>query len=259
MDYNFDSFLEHPEFIEFNKRMSEMVLSMSHTMVGFNYTKDEILSTKFYFVFYGTLPKPSSFPIDELREDYDCLFPYYSKKHLLTKYLPGGGLTFAIKFDKKNRVSKGFYIRLDRENCELREQAKKIYSQFYFEDDDFEDGYGQYVMLHQDNKEYSQYVYLKDGKKLSNLCGIPFDRANSVELSAIKTDGSHSSKLIAIGVSDLISTDFYNNMPDALSNLNCKNLVCPAVNIHSKQYSIYNFSMFNPENNPNGLSNHVFI
>ncbi len=265
MNYNYNSFLKKDEFIEFYNKMIEFekVMLLNHTMVGFNYTKNEILSTKFYFVFYGDLPLSNYFPIKELKEDYKSILPYYSKKHLSTKYLPGGGLTLTIKFDAMNKVSKGFYVRVERDNSDLLNRAKKIYSQYHIEDNDFENGYGQYVMLHQDFKEYNQYVYLKSGDKLANLYDIPFEKADAVEMSSIMTNNdSKPSKIIAIGNSHLVTDSFYHNMPDDLLNLGCKNLVCPAIDTYSNQYSIYNISIINNDVNCNKsskLTNHAFI
>lgn len=265
MNYNFNRILNDSEFIDFNKKMDVFrdILYLNHTMVGFNYTKDKILSTKFYYVFYGELPSSDYFPIKELKDDYKSILPYYSKRHLLTKYLPGGGLTFTIKFDVLNRVSQGFFMRVDRDNSKLISRAKELYSQFHLDDNDFENGYGQYVMLHQDFKEYNQYVYLKSGDKLANLYDIPFEKADAVEMSSIMTNNdSKPSKIIAIGNSHLVTDSFYHNMPDDLLNLGCKNLVCPAIDTYSNQYSIYNISIINNDVNCNKsskLTNHAFI
>jgi hypothetical protein len=232
-------------FIDFQKSMVQFSdkIKINHTMLGFNFMKNEISSIKFYYVFFGKLPAAEFFPIPELQNEYDQLISISSEKHLINKYLAGGGLTLTIKFDDKNNASKGFFLRLESDNSRLKANAKKIYGQFHLEDEDFEDGFGQYIMLKGNQIEKSRYMYLKNTGKIQRLYDIPFDISTAIELSAIETNGTKESKLIAIGTSEMITDEFYRSMPKTIQKLNRSNLVCPSINLHTKEHSIYYFSM----------------
>jgi hypothetical protein len=245
MVLDIDDIIKSQVFIDFQKSMVQFSdeMELNHTMLGFNFIENEILSTKFYYIFFGKLPAAEFFPIPELQNEYDKLIPISSEKHLINKYLPGGGLTLTIKFDNNGNARKGLFLRLKSDNATLKANAKKIYSQFHLEDEDFEDGFGQYIMLQGAEIEKSRYVYMKNTGKIKKLYDIPFDITTSIELSAIETNGTKESKLIAIGTSEIITDEFYQSMPKTIQKLKRTNLVCPSINLHTKERSIYYFSL----------------
>lgn len=245
--------LNQPSFQEFHGLMRNLSnkMELNHLMVGFNFNDEQVLSTKIYYAFYGKMISMEEYPLDVLHEKFLEILPIFSEEHISTKYSPGGGLTFTIKYDENLNESKGFYVRCQGDNAALINTAIKTYNQFELQPEDFDRGFGNYYMYKNGQCTKSQYIYLNNCKKIGTLNNIPFSKSKSIELSAIRTDIETEKKLIAIGDNSLVSDLFYESIPQELKSLRKENFFCPAVNINNTLRSIYYFSKFdlNDENN----------
>ena len=166
MIYDFDSLLTNKEFEAFNSKMFELdkINKMNHTMIGFNYNIEQIISTKFYYTFYSDSNIDKSFPIPELNEVYKNVHLKISNYHLKEKFVPGGGITFVIKFDNSFNVTRGFFFRVNDDNRKLINNLIRLYPELNFTLDDFENGFGQYVLINKNGIEYNEYLYLKNNE-----------------------------------------------------------------------------------------------
>lgn len=245
MSYNFDIILANPEFIDFNKKMLELgkVMEMNHTMVGFNFKNKQIISTKFYYVFFGKGDIQGMFPILELEKDYKNLLNKKSNYHLTTQYTPGGGITFVVKFDKLLNSTKGFYFRLDVDNRDLINNVVNLYPELNFNINDFENGYGQYVLYDNKSVKFNEYLYLRNTNKIKDTNEIPFSLAKTIELSSSKSINRKENKFIAIGGHEIVNDNFFDQMPNELKKADKSNWVCPAINFETGVRSIYYFNI----------------
>jgi hypothetical protein len=241
----FKDISNHSALIEFNQLMESLKNETrpNYSCVGFNYKGEEISSVKFYYVFFNHLSIP--FVIPELKETYVQHIKDVSEKHLSTPLLPGAGLTFTIKFDAQMNITKGVFFRVDRNNQSLKDNFIHIFSEYDFDNSDFCDGYGQYLLFKNGKISTSEYLYLHNFQKIEQLgkeFGIRFSDSDMVEISSSGTSDRKNIKFIAIGGSQLIDDCFYNRIPQKIRNLfNSDNLqyCCPAINSIDQTLSVY--------------------
>lgn len=245
MDYCSDKILKSLDFIEFDTKMKAILnLNLSHSMLGFNFKNKKITSTKFYYVFYGDLMNFNKFPIPELEDIYMNVMKNRSDYHLQTKHSLGGGLTFVIKFDEELNITKGFYFRVKSENRLFLENTMDLYSHYAIEFDDFESGYGQYVLFKDSKIEKNEYLYLNNVSKIKDTQNIYFSKAKAIEISSAGDRNIKTKKFIALGGNETIGNDFYASLPSELVKFNKKDWVCPAINLDSGQQSLYYFNKY---------------
>lgn len=242
MAYNFNTILEQQSFRDFNNAIIGLgkIAPLNHTMIGYNFKEQKILSTKFYYVFYdnGKLVK-KGFPIPILEKLFNDLLQKQSTTHLTTKNLFGGGITLTIKFDKELNPTQGFYFRVSENNNLLVENITRMYPEFNFERNDFEDGYGQYVLFKNNNIVLNEYLYLRNTSKIPNSNGIAFSKTNAIEISSANSNYKSEQKFIAFGNNTLFNEKFLAPMPLHIKNSDPNKMFCPAININNHICSIY--------------------
>jgi hypothetical protein len=243
----FKDIANHGALIEFNQLMWTLKnnLHPNYSFVGLNYKGEEISSIKFYYVFFNNFSEP--FVISELKEIYEQHIKDVSEKHLTKPLLPGAGITITIKFDAQMNITKGVFFRVNLENQIFKNNVIKSFSKYNFTDDDFEDGYGQYLLIKNGKITTNEYVYLKNMQKIEAFgekTGIHFLEAKAVEISSSASKDCCDSKFIALGGSNLIHKRFRNMIPKKITNVfNSDELqyCCPAIHPCEEMYSVYVF------------------
>lgn len=235
------------EYIRFLEKIKKFdaKFEFSHSMIGFNFTNDSIVSIKLYFVFYGSGTDVDNFSIVELQSLFRHFYQQRDEYYLTTKMTPGGGITLTLKFDSNLQTTEGFYFRLKQSNQHLIDNIQHIYPKYNFQKSDFESGYGQYVLLKGKEIETKEYLYLKDGTKLidlENKYGILFSQTKHIELSSANSTDLSSHKFIAIELEKMFTSSFKSKIPAEIvhyATMNKLNFICPAVSISEKIQTIY--------------------
>lgn len=243
----FKDIANHGALIEFNQLMWTLKnnLQPNYSFVGLNYKDEEISSIKFYYVFFNHFSEP--FVISELKEIYDRHIKDVSENHLTKPLLPGAGITITIKFDSQMNITKGVFFRVNLENQIFKRNVIESFSEYNFTDDDFEDGFGQYLLIKNGKITTNEYVYLKNVQKIEEIgeqVGINFLESNAVEISSAASKDCCDSKFIALGGSNLIQERFRNSIPKKITNVfNSDELqyCCPAIHPCEEMYSVYVF------------------
>lgn len=247
---NIKNLIKEHEFIEFHNLMTNLCnhRSNSYSYIGYNFSSNEITSVKFYYVVFDNLNLNDPFPIPNLENDYKEMVLLKSNYHFSTPFTPGGGCTFTIKVDQERKYTKGFFFRINDNNSALINNIQTQYPEQSFEESDFEDGYGQYVLDKDGISVKNEYLYLKNNIKVANFqekYGIKFSKTPSIEISSAGVDNHFSQKFIALGGRGLIEESFYNRIPssviESLKDL-CVEFCCPSINPNKGEYTIYAFS-----------------
>lgn len=244
--YSLQEIVKSPSFVDFNVKMKSLSLDtdLNHTMIGFNYRNNQIISTKFYYVFYEDLALDCLFPIMELKEYYKKYIEQRSEFHFKTKLTSGGGLTFTIKYDEQLNVTRGFFFRLTNNNETFVNRLIRLYPEFNFNSADFESGYGQYVLYNQEGVKTSEYLYLKSTEKLVSIedkYGISLSETNCIEISSARENNTADHKFIAMGGAPVMKENFKKNIPESIKNIITGTelqFCCPAFT-NEEKYSIY--------------------
>lgn len=239
--------LETADFTRFHRDIMALSrrVGMSHTMVGFNYAGDHILSTKFYYVFQGDVAAAGEFPIPGLREAYAAQWRDASSYHLGARLVAGAGLTLAIKFDPALNVTRAFFFRVRRPNDALVGRVVEQYPELCLAPGDFDDGHGQYVVEEGGRIRTSEYLYLNRVDRLrpwEDTFDVRFSRADCVEIAAAASADRAARKFIAIGLDDRMGPRFREAIPapvrQVLAGLDGQ-LCCPAVAPDGDLRSVY--------------------
>ena len=251
-DYNFTQFLSQNrlnilnELIKFDSTLRPFYSNSEsfYSFFGINFNDKEVTSVKFYYVFFDPLIFKSGFPLIELQENYEKSI-LHSSKHVGQYLSNGGGTTLTIKFDCLGEASIGYYFRKLGNNCMFISNILDCYPSYKLKREDFESGYGEYLMLRKGKTERSEYIYLKNRVKFSKFheeTGINFKLANCIEISSANIKNTNSHKFIAIGGTELFGDSFKNNIPNEFTQLANKlgaKLICPATYLNQKKYSCY--------------------
>lgn len=240
-------FMTSRAFMEFHRRMRELYeeLELNHSMVGFNYRDGCITSTKFYYVFRRPFGVNGPFPIPMLEDQYRRVIERRSAEHFQDRLLPGGWLTFTIKFDAQGNCSRGFFLRVEAPNQQLIDNTCLRHRELGFEAADFDRGYGQYLMEGDDGPRASEYLYLLRPERLAHLADmydVDFSRAGCVEISACGSPHHMDQKFIAVTLLPVAGRRFVEGVPAAVripfQGMDSQ-LCCPAVSPTTGQRSIY--------------------
>lgn len=213
-------------------------------MVGFNFTRGEVLSTKFYYVFRNPEFISKNLQWGALDDLLRHLVARRSRPHFGEYLSAGGWLTLTIKFDQWWNPSYGFFLRVENDNSELIRNVIEEHPELSLRQSDFESGYGQYVMEEMSGAERSEYVYLKRPSLLSQLGelhDINFSSVDRVEISSASAPATQH-KFIAVDINNAAGARFMDRIPkDARALLagTPHALCCPAVQPKTGQYSIY--------------------
>lgn len=246
-EISIEDILNSADFLAFHHSMLNYakVMDASHTMIGFNYKHNEISSVKFYYVFNAVKGGSDSCPIPSLAAEYSAFMRHAAWDRVMARLSAGAGITFAIKFDRYFSNTKGFFFRLDKSNKELVRNVSDIHKSLQLNDDDFYNGYGQYVLENSSIISTSEYLYLRNTHKLSVLeseAGIAFSQAGCVEISASGSCDRSDQKFIGIGTGSLIRKEFLQRIPSSIPNY-FKGMewqfCCPAYAPDKEQSTIY--------------------
>lgn len=246
---NHGEFIRNEEFIHFNEAMLKLANNHqpNYSYLGFNFTKKEIVSTKCYYVFFGKLEFNYDFPILGLEQVYNEKIANCSPFHISTPLVFGGGITFAIKTDKKGVLTKAFFFRVKLDNRPLLNNLFELYPELNLDISDFEEGYGQYVFLKEGKITTSEYVYLVNTSKLNvfnEYSRLDYSKAPCVEISNAGSIEKSNQKFIALAGDEIRYKDFNDHIPFDLNEITSKwnfKSFATATQISSSQRSIYFF------------------
>ncbi len=216
----------------------------SYSYIGINYHDQSVLSLKFYYVFFDIIQFKNHFPIENLKIDFD----EYINDASDMVYEPrsnGGGLTIVIKFNQNADKAVGFYLRCNGDNSQYVSNIINCYPELNLNKNDFESGFGRYVMFQNELKENNIYLYLKPNLKLATLenqYGIAYSKSRGIEISCANSMNINKHKFIALGGAELMSNDFIAKIPDTFKQL-AKSLnsvlICPAMNKNGSIFTSY--------------------
>jgi hypothetical protein len=240
------------ELVKFNNNLRPFYSNtdLFYSYFGINYNDKGVTSIKFYYVFFDILNFNRDFPIPELKVLFQESIQTCSN-HINQYLADGGGITLAIKFDSLGNRSVGYYLRKSGDNESLASNIINTYSSFNLKQEDFDSGYGEYVMLIKNKLEKNEYIYLKNVEKLMGFfqpIGIDLNFANCIEIGSANLKDINAHKFIAIGGPELIGDSFKKNLPkdfiELLDILQAK-LICPAVYNKQNKYTCYAYKKNN--------------
>lgn len=251
-DYKLTQFLSQNKLkilnklIKFNSTLSPFYsdTELFYSYFGINFNNNEVTSIKFYYVFFDPLIFKLQFPILELKENFEKSISH-SSEHVLQYLVSGGGITLTIKFDRHGEASMGYYFRKNGNNEMFISNILDCYPNYKLEREDFESGFGEYVMLSKGRTARSEYIYLENKIKFSKFheeTGINYKLANCIEISSANIKIPNSHKFIAIGGTELFGDSFKKNIPTEFTQLTNKigaQLICPATFLNREKYSCY--------------------
>lgn len=239
--------LTDPVFVHFHKRMSELadISRPGYTYVGFNYGESGIVSVKLYYVFFGNPEIPRPFSVPELEAVYRNLLPERDEPYLAEPFKPGAGLTFAIKFDTRGGVTRGFFFRVRSNNTALKKNLLNVRPELGLDEHGFENGYGQYVQWKDGQMASSEYLYSTELNKFDFLeeHGILSSRAGCIEIGSAGSVPSEQ-KFIALGGNELLGDTFRERIPVPVTDLFADmetSFYCPGIYPDQNRYSVYAF------------------
>jgi len=217
-----------------------------YSYIGINYNRNDILSLKFYYVFFESTKLRVNFPIKELANEFELALKNIPRQAFLFGS-NGGGITLTFKVNSIGNNSIGFYLRQNGRNEKYVSNIISLYPELNLNESDFEDGFGQYYLLNDNIKEEKQYVYLKPTSKLillENKYGINYSNARGVEISSANSSKIFEHKFIALGGQELFNDTFVNNVPEEflkiINDLKSK-MICPATTIDNSINTCYTY------------------
>lgn len=221
----------------FDKRM-RMFYNKSeanYSYIGINYQNQNILSLKFYYVFFDLMQFKNHFPFADLNKNFYDIIEHASD----LVYEPksnGGGLTLTTKFNGLGEKSIGFYLRCNGDNSQFVSNIMNCYPDLSLIKEDFEPGFGSYFMLIDGIITTNNYVYLKPTSKLKELeekYEIAFSKSQGIEIASANCNFPNKQKFIALGGPELMGKGFLNKIPknfkEIAEKMNAK-FICPAIN-----------------------------
>lgn len=235
--------LQHAELQDFLSGLqNKLALSgREYSYLGVNFRAADILSIKLYYTFFGRASLGAEFPVAELAERFSQYADKLSEFHLDTPFVPGCGITFTIKFDVKQGISRGVYFRV---KCDASEHIRKFLCRINLPVDTYAhhfDAGGVLKYLSIDAKGKVQertYIYCPDCaflKAFDQVSDIAFSQADCLEISTDWDDAEESENMKFIGISRKILAGEHSSRETAVVAAACRDaglMACPWFALH---------------------------